>query len=243
MAKASKKSPEEKLRVVLSVLRGELSAAAAGRRAGVSEQTVHNWKKAFLEGGRDRLALGARRRSARELELEAECEELKAALWVRRTCSCGSGRRGRSFSLLRGPRDDPHRVPGAPCRGSPSWLGVPRCTYHARLARHRAGEVTKGPWPAPQLWTASSRRSPNSPPTGRRGGTARSGRWAATTAGTWRRRRACTAPWRAAACCNRCATRPNAANSPRRAGKCSWTRQRRRNRVWQVDFSAFETTD
>ena len=80
MAKASKKSPEEKLRVVLSVLRGELSAAAAGRRAGVSEQTVHNWKKAFLEGGRDRLALGARRRSAREAELEAECEELKAAL-------------------------------------------------------------------------------------------------------------------------------------------------------------------
>ena len=36
MAKTSKKSPEEKLRVVLSVLRGELSAAAAGRRAGVS---------------------------------------------------------------------------------------------------------------------------------------------------------------------------------------------------------------
>ena len=80
MAKASKKSPEEKLRVVLSVLRGELSVAAAGRRAGVSEQTVHNWKKAFLEGGRDRLVLGSRRRSARETELEAECEELKAAL-------------------------------------------------------------------------------------------------------------------------------------------------------------------
>ena len=66
MAKASKKSPEEKLRVVLSVLRGELSAAAAGRRAGVSEQTVHNWKKAFLEGARDRLALGARRRRGGE---------------------------------------------------------------------------------------------------------------------------------------------------------------------------------
>ncbi len=79
MAKASKKSPEEKLWVVLSVLRGELSVATAGRRAGVSEQTVHNWKKVFLEGGRDRLALGARRRSTRELELEAENEELKAA--------------------------------------------------------------------------------------------------------------------------------------------------------------------
>ena len=72
--------PDEKLRVVLSVLRGELSVAATGRRAGVSEQTVHNWKKAFLEGGRDRLVLGARRRSARETELEAEREELKAAL-------------------------------------------------------------------------------------------------------------------------------------------------------------------
>ena len=48
MAKASNKSPEEKLRAVLSVLRGELSAAAAGRRAGVSEQTVHNWEEAVL---------------------------------------------------------------------------------------------------------------------------------------------------------------------------------------------------
>ncbi len=28
-------------------------------------------------------------------------------------------------------------------------VGVPRRTYHARLARHRAGEVAKGPWPAP----------------------------------------------------------------------------------------------
>ena len=28
-------------------------------------------------------------------------------------------------------------------------VGVPRRTYHGRLARHRAGEVAKGPWPAP----------------------------------------------------------------------------------------------
>ena len=28
-------------------------------------------------------------------------------------------------------------------------VGVPRRTYHARLARLRAGEATKGPWPAP----------------------------------------------------------------------------------------------
>ena len=30
-------------------------------------------------------------------------------------------------------------------------VGVRRRTYHARLARHRAGDVAKGPWPAPQV--------------------------------------------------------------------------------------------
>ena len=80
MSKPSKRSPERKLQVVLSVLRGEVSVAEAARRAGVAEQTVHNWKNAFLEGGRAGLAGPQRRRSSRELELEAENEELKAAL-------------------------------------------------------------------------------------------------------------------------------------------------------------------
>ena len=51
MAKPSKKSTEQKLQVVLAVLRGELSAVEAGRKAGVSEQSVHNWKRIFLESG------------------------------------------------------------------------------------------------------------------------------------------------------------------------------------------------
>lgn len=80
MPKPSNKSPEQKLQVVLSVLRGEQSAAEAGRRAGVSEQSVHNWKRLFLDSGREGLAKGQRRRSNRELELEAENEELKTAL-------------------------------------------------------------------------------------------------------------------------------------------------------------------
>ena len=219
MAKASKKSPEGKLRVVLSVLRGELSAAAAGRWAGVSEQTVHNWKKAFLEGGRDRLALGARRRSTRELELEAECEELKAALGEAHVRVAGVAEGGGvspSFEDLEMIRTEfGYTVSrfaelvgccGAPT--TPAW----RATAPARRRRVRGRR---------RRWTASNRRSPSSPPNTRRGGTARSGRWAATTAGTWRRRRACAAPWRGAACCNPCATRPNAASSPRRAEKCS----------------------
>ena len=66
--------------MVLSVLRGEVSVAEAARRAGVAEQTVHNWKNPFLEAGRGGLAGPQRRRSSRESELEAENEELKAAL-------------------------------------------------------------------------------------------------------------------------------------------------------------------
>lgn len=80
MARPSKKTIDQKLRIVLSVLRGEHSAAEAARRNGVSEQSVHNWKKQFLDAGRLGLESGVQRRSSREAELEAENEELKAAL-------------------------------------------------------------------------------------------------------------------------------------------------------------------
>jgi len=67
--------------VVLGVLPGEFTAAEAGRKAGVSEQSIHRWKQIFLASGRDGLASGAKaRKSSRETELEAENEELKAAL-------------------------------------------------------------------------------------------------------------------------------------------------------------------
>jgi len=80
MARPSKKTADQKLQIVLSVLRGEATAAEAARRGGVSEQSVHSWKRTFLESGRDGLKRGQKRRSSRELELEAENEELKAAL-------------------------------------------------------------------------------------------------------------------------------------------------------------------
>jgi len=66
---------------VIAVLKGELTATEAGRRVGVAEQTVHNWKKRFLEAGAVGLEQGkAASRSQRESQLEAELEELKAAL-------------------------------------------------------------------------------------------------------------------------------------------------------------------
>ena len=89
MAKPSDRSPERKLQVVLSVLPGELTAAEAARRGGVSEQTVHNWKRAFLEAGREGLVQGQRRRSSRELELEPRTRSSRPR-WARPMCSCGS---------------------------------------------------------------------------------------------------------------------------------------------------------
>ena len=45
---------EKKLRIVLSVLQGEITIAEAARREKVSEQAIGNWKRQFLEGRQSR---------------------------------------------------------------------------------------------------------------------------------------------------------------------------------------------
>jgi transposase len=72
---------EEKTRIVLSILAGELSVAEAARRAKVSEQSVGTWKRQFLEAGRAGLtAAGRSGPSTREQQLEAEVADLTQAL-------------------------------------------------------------------------------------------------------------------------------------------------------------------
>ena len=51
MGKPLKWTPEQKLPLVLSVLRGEGSVAEIGRRHGVSDVTLAKWRDAFLAGG------------------------------------------------------------------------------------------------------------------------------------------------------------------------------------------------
>ncbi|MET7769291.1 transposase [Nocardia sp. NPDC005366] len=51
MAKPSAVPAEEKARIVLSVLAGELAVAEAARRAKVSEPSAGNWKRAVPRGG------------------------------------------------------------------------------------------------------------------------------------------------------------------------------------------------
>lgn len=71
---------EQKVRIVLSILAGEITAADAARQFKVSEQSIGTWKRQFLEGGRAGLESKTAGAVSREAELEAEVEELKAAL-------------------------------------------------------------------------------------------------------------------------------------------------------------------
>lgn len=72
---------DEKFRLVLAVLSGELSVAEAARKGKASEQSISTWKRQFLEGGKAGLVSGGPvGPSQRERALAEENEELKAAL-------------------------------------------------------------------------------------------------------------------------------------------------------------------
>jgi transposase len=77
------RSPDEKLQVVLSVLKGEVTQVEIARRLRMSQTTIAKWQKQFLEGGRESLARGDNARgptSRRESDLEAQLEDLTSAL-------------------------------------------------------------------------------------------------------------------------------------------------------------------
>lgn len=69
---------EKKLRIVLSVLKGEISITEAARWKKVSGQAIGNWKRQFLEGGRTGIDAG--KSTSWEQQLEAEVAELAQAL-------------------------------------------------------------------------------------------------------------------------------------------------------------------
>jgi len=81
VARPSVFSVEDKYRLVLAVISGEMSVAEAARRGKASEQSISNWKRLFLESGKLGLAeAGKPGPNARERQLLEEVEELKAAL-------------------------------------------------------------------------------------------------------------------------------------------------------------------
>ena len=120
-------------------------------------------------------------------------------------------------------------------------VGVPRRTYHARLARHRAGEVAKGPWPAPvvdRIEPAVAKLAADWPAWGHRKiwAMGRYDGWDLGSPSSVHRamaRRGLLQPVRYQA------ERRQLAAARR---EVFVDPPARRNRVWQVDFSAFETT-
>ena len=75
-------SAEEKIRIVVEGLRGEISVSALCRREGIAPTMYYRWSKAFLEAGKNRLTRDTRRdATAQEVkQLKEENEALKKAL-------------------------------------------------------------------------------------------------------------------------------------------------------------------
>lgn len=77
------RSADEKLSVVISVMRGEMTQVEAARRLELSQTTVSKWLKQFTDAGREGLARGENAKtpaSKREAELQAQIDELTLAL-------------------------------------------------------------------------------------------------------------------------------------------------------------------
>jgi transposase len=74
-------SVEDKFRLVLAVISGEMTIVEAARRGKASEQSISRWKQQFLESGKAGLVEGGPPGpNLRERQLLEEVEELKAAL-------------------------------------------------------------------------------------------------------------------------------------------------------------------
>ena len=73
---------EEKIRIVLEGLRGEVSIAELCRKEGIAQSMYYGWSKEFLEAGKRRLAGDtAREATSDEVKgLRAEARQLKEAL-------------------------------------------------------------------------------------------------------------------------------------------------------------------
>ena len=73
---------EEKIRIVLEGLRGEVSIAELCRREGLNPNLYYKWSKEFLDAGKARLTGDTKREasSSEVSDLRQENEQLKQAL-------------------------------------------------------------------------------------------------------------------------------------------------------------------
>lgn len=74
-----KYTAEEKIRIVIEGLRGEVSIAELCRREGISDSLYYRWSKEFMEAGKARLAGDVKREATSDEvnDLRSENEQLK----------------------------------------------------------------------------------------------------------------------------------------------------------------------
>ena len=72
-------SAEDKIRIVLEGLRGEVSVAELCRKEGINQNLYYRWSKEFLEAGKKRLAGDTAREATSDevKDLRAEARQLK----------------------------------------------------------------------------------------------------------------------------------------------------------------------
>ena len=75
-------SSEEKIRIVLEGLRGEIAISELCRKEGISAATYYKWSKGFLDAGKNGLTLQTKRNATSDevLRLKSENDDLKKAL-------------------------------------------------------------------------------------------------------------------------------------------------------------------
>ncbi len=81
-ATRKKYSTEDKIRIVLSGLRGEYSIAELCRRENIAQSLYYTWSKEFLEAGKRRLSGDTERQAStgEVKDLRSEMSDLKEAL-------------------------------------------------------------------------------------------------------------------------------------------------------------------
>ena len=74
-----KYSAEDKIRIVIEGLRGDMSVAELCRKEGISQSLYYKWSKEFLEAGKQRLAGNTTRQadSSEVREMRQESEQMK----------------------------------------------------------------------------------------------------------------------------------------------------------------------
>jgi len=74
-----KYNAEEKIRIVIEGLRGDLSVAELCRREGITQSLYYKWSKEFLEAGKARLSGNTQRQAGSDevAELRKDMDQLK----------------------------------------------------------------------------------------------------------------------------------------------------------------------